>query len=126
MQGTLTYGGTSFIRNLIVGKYDPGQPDHLVDEMTAYSTRRWYFSPAQDVFTSEEAQSTSASMQQSMTAGMQPTSTEVDVFNERSVATSGWQLTIPTTVSGTPVLSVDELNDIEIWFKHIATDRIIQ
>ena len=65
-------------------------------------------------------------MQLNMQAGVAPTSTEIDAFNERSVATSGWELTIPTTVSGTPVLSIDELNDIEIWFRHIATDRIIQ
>ena len=124
LQGTLTYGGTSFIRNLDVGAYNTDQPDLLPNEMTAYSTRRWYFSPDQDTFTSEQAQSTSASMQLSTQAGVAPSSTEIDVFNEHSVATSGWELTIPTTVAGTPVMSIDQLNDIEIWFKHIATDRV--
>jgi FG-GAP repeat len=126
LQGTLSYGGTSFIRDLLVGTYDPTRPDRLLNEMTAYSTRRWYYSPVEDTFTSEEAQTNSVSMQLSTQAGVVPSSTEIDVFNERSVATSGWNLTIPLTVAGTPVLLIDQLDDIEIWFKHIATDRITQ
>lgn len=124
LQGTLTYGGTSFIRNLVVGTFDPAQPDHLLNEMTAYSTRHWYFSPDEDVFTSEEAQPTSATMQLSTQAGVAPTMGEIDAFNERSVATSDWELRIPTTDSGTQLLNIDQLDDIEIWFRHIATGRI--
>jgi hypothetical protein len=123
LSGNLTYGGTSFIRNLKVGTYDLAQPDHLINEMTAYSTRRYYFSMNDDKFLSEDALVVPVSMDLNTPAGHAPTATRIDSFDERSVATSDWELTIPITVTGIPKLSIDELDDIEIWFNHVATAR---
>ena len=57
-------------------------------------------------------------------AEMPPTVAEIDVFKERSVATTGWVLSIPTQeFLGVPVLRIDELDDVKIWFYHFAVSR---
>jgi len=134
LSGNLIYGGTSFIRNTIVGSYNPAQPDRLANEMTAYSTRHWYFDgsltnlPTPKRFTSDEAQLTQISMPLITPAEADIPPTQGDTYNnsifkERSVATSDWELQFFTVKNGVQQLNLDQLDDIEIWFKHVATDR---
>jgi hypothetical protein len=118
----LLYGGTSFIRNFDVGSFDPLRPDRLRDELTAYSTRFW-FSPPGGPWRSTAALSSLVTMQLSFDSSVPPSVLEIDVFKERSVATTGWLLTIPTIDNNVPVLHIDELNDVELYFNHYAVDR---
>ena len=54
----------------------------------------------------------------------QPASVEqIDVFREKSVAASNWQLIIFTKEGGQTRLKIDELDDIELFFFHLAKDR---
>ena len=52
-----------------------------------------------------------------------PTVQGIEVFKERSVAATGWVLSIPTLDLGVPVLRIDELNDVELYFYHYAVSR---
>lgn len=62
-------------------------------------------------------------MQLSSGPRVPPSVQELDVLKERSVATSDWTLTIPTMDAGTPVLNIDELDDVELCFYHYAVTR---
>ena len=52
-----------------------------------------------------------------------PIGLQINTFKERSVATSRWQLNLPTRDGPTTYLRVSELDDIEIFFYHYASDR---
>jgi len=48
---------------------------------------------------------------------------QIDVFKERSVATTGWTLLIPTMDFSQPVLDINALDDVELYFYHYAVSR---
>lgn len=126
LAGNLTYGGTSFIRNFHVGQFDPERPDRLRNEMTAYSTRYWFYDPTEgqqrwkftDGYTVD-----AVAMQLTDDPRVPPTVTKITEFKERSVAATGWRLTIPLVQQNTQVLKLSELNDIEIYFHHYSAAR---
>jgi hypothetical protein len=119
----LTYGGTSFIRNFDVGEFVPGRPDRLQNEMTAYSTRFWFFHAPSSTWRFTAALSSPVTMQLSADPRVLPTVQQLDIFKERSVATTGWKLSLPTRDLGQTVLSIDELDDVELYFYHYAVTR---
>lgn len=123
LAGELSYGGTGFIRNFDVGTFHPTRPDRLQNEETAYSTRYWYFHAPTAKWRFSEALKSPVTMQLSADPRVPPTVNEIDIFKERSVATTGWKLTIPTEDLGVPVLNIDELDDIELYFYHYAVSR---
>lgn len=123
LAGQLTYGGTSFIRNFDVGQFVPDRPDRLADEFSSYSTRYWYFHAPSASWEFTAALQSPVTMQLSTDSRVPPTVQEIDIFKERSVATTGWVLAIPTRDLGVPVLKVDELNDVELYFYHYAVSR---
>jgi len=123
LAGELSYGGTGFIRNFDVGTFHPTRPDRLQDEETAYSTRYWYFHAPSAKWRFSESLKSPVTMQLSADPRVPPTVREIDIFKERSVATTGWNLTVPTEDLGIPVLNVDELDDIELYFYHYAVSR---
>jgi hypothetical protein len=117
----LRYGGTSFVRDLHVGYPDPERPDQIVGEMTAYATTWWYFdngwkaSPYEmdvGVYLKASGDPPLCSTGSGCCGALNNTS-----FNERSVATTGWQLRISQGALG----EIDDLNsveDIELWVCH--------
>ncbi len=126
LPGNLTYGGTSFIRNFNVGHFAPGRPDHLAGEMTAYSTRYWFY----DVSTNqmrwrfnEALTIDGVEMELTPDPRIPPTVTAIEEFKERSVAATGWKLAIPIIQQNVPVLNVDQLDDVEIYFHHYSAQR---
>lgn len=126
LAGNLTYGGTSFIRNPNVGHFDPLRRDRLIDEMTAYSTRYWFydFSASQMRWRFKENLTINAiQMQLTEDPRVPPTVSAIHEFKERSVAATGWVLTIPLVQQNTEVLRIDELNDVEIYFHHYSAQR---
>ena len=126
LAGNLTYGGTAFIRNPTVGHFDPLRRDRLIDELTAYSTRYWFydFNPNQMRWRFKENLTINAvQMQLTDDPRVPPTVSAIHEFKERSVAATGWVLTIPLVQGNTEVLRIDELNDIEIYFHHYSAQR---
>ena len=123
LAGELTYGGSSFIRNFDVGHFVPDRPDRLADELTAYGTRYWFFHPPSASWRFSAALKSPVTMQLSADPRVPPTVQEIDIFKERSVATTGWVLSIPTQDLGVPVLKISELDDVELYFYHYAVSR---
>lgn len=123
LTGELRYGGTGFIRNFDVGTFDPLRPDRLRDELTAYATRFWFFHAPSATWRFTDALSSPVTMQLSDDPRVPPSVQELDIFKERSVATTGWVLTIPTKDGGQPVLNIGDLDDVEIYFFHYAVTR---
>ncbi len=121
--GTLTYGGTSFIRNFDFGTFDPARPDRLRDEMTSYSTRHWFFHAPSLTWRFTEAFSNPVTLTRSPGPRMETSAEEIVVFKERSVATTGWVLTIRVRTGATQFLNIDDLTDVELLFKHSAISR---
>lgn len=123
LTGELRYGGTSFIRNFDVGTFDPLRPDLLRNELATYSTRYWFFHAPSSTWRFTDALSSPVTMQLSSDPRVPPSVQQLDAFKERSVATSDWTLTIPTVDAGQPVMNIDELDDVELYFYHYAVAR---
>ena len=124
LTGSLTYGGTSFIRNARVGQRDPDRPDRLRNEMTAYSTRYWFYAQGwmfRDAYTDNAVQMEFTN--DSRGEAGPPSVFQNRKFIERSVATTGWILTVPLKQGDVDLLLLEELDDIEIYFYHYALDR---
>ncbi len=126
LAGNLTYGGTSFIRNFNVGHFDPLRADRLIDELTAYSTRYWFYDPTANQMRwrfNEGLTIDSVEMQLTSDPRIPPTVTQIEEFKERSVAATGWKLTIPLRQQNVDVMRIDELDDVEIYFHHYSAQR---
>jgi hypothetical protein len=50
-----------------------------------------------------------------------PSVNQIDVFRERSVATTGWHLSLPVIGAGSVALG--NLDDIELYFYHWSFNR---
>jgi hypothetical protein len=142
--GSLTYAGTCYLRNEVPGRFDAERPDRLVDDMTAYSTRYWFQSNARtnslpgvtalpprwqfrEALSHPAAQMwlTDEPRQNGIPGDPDPLPTvqQIEAFKERSVATTDWRLIIPTRDLSQTILSVDEMDDIEVYFYHYAVIR---
>jgi hypothetical protein len=121
--GRLSYGGTSFIRNPRVGSYDPVRTDRLRNELTAYSTRYW-FRDQDLVWRFAEAFSSQVTLSLSSAPRQETTSDQIVVFKERSVAATGWVLAIRIRSGGNVLLNIDELTDVELFFRHSSISRL--
>jgi len=128
--GYLRYGGTSYLRNPEYGTRDPLRSDRIIDEMTAYSTRHWKKVSGKWIFT--EGINAEISMLKVPRAeprldgnpaspDVLPSVNKIEVFRERSVATTGWHLSIPVTGAGS--VTITNLDDIEIYFYHWSYNR---
>ena len=130
VSGYLRYGGTSYIRNPTYGARDPQRADRIIGEMTPYSTRHWQHINNNWVFTDGlNAQISMLMVPRTETRldgnpndpDVLPSANEIDVFQERSVATTGWHLSIPVTGAGS--VAISSLDDIEIYFYHWSHNR---
>jgi hypothetical protein len=125
----LRYGGTSFVRDLHVGVPDPDRPDHVLGEMTPYATTYWYYDQgwkAAEAYEGPVSLHLRTSLDSPLCAtgdgccGLLTNSS----FNERSVATTGWQLRIP--VADLTAIDLNSLEDIELWVCHDLYSRPIR
>jgi hypothetical protein len=138
---TLSYGGTSFVRNPNPGIHsadDPTTPedearaDRVVDEMTAWSTRFFYYDPGRPFanppipprWRFKDAQTAVVNLNLCHHVEQPESVTRIEVFKERSVAATEWRLVIDTIDDGEVVFDPDEAEDIEILFYHTAKDRL--
>lgn len=134
--GTLSYSGTSFVRNANPGTVDPGNSTKIVNEVSTWPTRRWYYdsgiahldpSEPPGGWRSSDRLLTVVTMGLSATPLVDRPSEvdKIDAFAERSVACDGWELRIETKnlSNGELVLDYTEIEDIQIFFNHWSVGR---
>jgi hypothetical protein len=124
----LTYAGTSFVRNDEPGQFDPARPDHIEGEMTAYTTRHWY--KIGDDWRMKEGYKGGINLLEIPPTDPRPQDADCDIelglgmtwdlFQERSVAATGWRLSVTDAQS---FIDFDTLEDIEVWMCHLAHTR---
>jgi len=122
VSGRLRYGGTSFIRNIFVGQLDPATPNRIANEMTAYSTRSWFYNLARNVWQFRDAyeiENVEVEFNPNpFDLNNPPASNLIIEFKERSVATTGWVLSIPVAP-----LRIQQLDDLQIYFDYVVSQR---
>jgi hypothetical protein len=132
LTGSLTYGGVSYLRNFHVGTPDPIRADQLLNEFQTFNTSYWFYDPSLKQWQSNPVLSVPVQMWLSNDPRLEGSPQQVDVlpsveqveaFKERSVATSQWTLILPTKDQGSRLLTLEELDDIEIYFYHHASVR---
>jgi hypothetical protein len=125
----LRYGGTSFVRDLHVGVPDPGRPDHVLGEMTAYTTTYWYYDDGWKAAKAYEGPvalylKTSGDPPLCSTGGGCCGALTNTSFNERSVAATDWELRIPE--ADLDLIDLNSLEDVELWVCHELYSRPIR
>jgi hypothetical protein len=126
IDGYLSYGGTSLIRNQEPGSQDPQEPDRWNNETTEYSTRHWFFQSGE--WRSSETLRAPITIQVSKDPDVPPSVYQIDVFKERSVATSDWTLYVAVEDGGgIPLIDVTKVTDIEFhvyfyWYARNLSD----
>lgn len=111
VDGYLSYGGVSLIRNQNPGSPRPGNPTRWTDESTAYSTRYWYYEDGR--WNPKETFGAPISVQVSKDVEVPLDVYEIDAFQEYSVATSEWTLYVAVEKEGHKLVEVEDLTDIE-------------
>jgi len=124
----LSQSGLGLVRNETRGVVDPIRPDIVRGEFTSYPSRYWYqqTDPATGLLQfkvkNEFAIALNASVNKDPNA---PASTlQKTEFQEMSPAVTKWVLEVPVVHnSGVPVLDLDKVQDIEIWFYNYYKTR---
>jgi hypothetical protein len=120
--GQLTQGGSLLVRDPSSGDFDPMDPSRLLNEFTAYTSRFWFNTGSGFQFT--EALTTPVTMRLTMAPETPPEPIhEITVFRERSVAATDWRLLVNFRDGSNTFVDIDELDDIEIFFRHLAAPR---
>lgn len=122
LQVLLEQSGTAFIRNEWRGEVlNPARPDLLTGEMAAYPVRYWYqtTNPVTGglAFRSKDTFSIPVNAAIARDPAAPEESWRKKEFHELSPAVSTWTLEVPTIHSSNqPILDLDKVSDIEIWF----------
>ncbi len=116
----LTYGGTARIRNQSRGVVsDPAHPDRLTGETRDYVSRHYLYSTRNARIESVDSLDASISILTDNippNSPAPPSSYNVDVLRERSIATTHWSLIIPYLASGTRTINIEDARDVTLWF----------
>jgi hypothetical protein len=122
----LAQSGTAFVRNKTRGTVpNPDRPDIVEGEMTGYPVRRWILDGTLNRWTSkQEFGFSSINARITEDPSVPPSAWQNAEFHELSPAVSKWILEIPTRKGGVPVVRLEQVSDIEIWFYnyYIARD----
>ena len=116
VDGYLTYGGVSLIRNQSPGSRGSHNADGWVNETTAYSTQYWFYQNGQ--WRSKEAFGSPISVQISNDPDVPPEIYQINSFQEYSVATSDWTLYVAVERNGRPLVDLGNLTDIEFHINY--------
>lgn len=113
--------GVAFVRNDQKGVQDPEDPDLMVGEMTSYPVRYWYWRDnpvtGEQNFVSKDDFGIPVNAAIVIDPHAPIESLRKSEFREMSPAISQWTLEIPTIhSSGLPLLDLDKIRDVEIWF----------
>ncbi len=112
----LTYGGNNYMRSRTPGSLTDDETG-IKDELVSYSTRFWDVSNGNFFAKDSYRQQMSANImtdEGSQSAFLNPTY----AFKERSVAASGWRLSVKLSDEYGDIVDLDGLDDIELIIKH--------
>ncbi|PME55787.1 hypothetical protein [Vibrio lentus] len=112
----LTYGGNNYMRSRTPGSLIDGETG-IKDELVSYSTRFWDVSNGNFFAKDSYRQQMKANImtdEGSQSAFLNPTY----AFKERSVAASGWRLSVKLGDRYGEIVDLDGLDDIELIIKH--------
>ncbi|MGB7996809.1 MAG: hypothetical protein WCF45_11870 [Photobacterium halotolerans] len=118
----LTYGGNSYLRSKETGTISVDELG-IDDEIITYSTRFWDHANGQLTFTDSFRQQMSANITQTDSPASHEMRNPTFSFKERSVAASGWRLSVKLADREGEIVDIDALDDIEILFKHRYKSR---
>ena len=122
--GRLKYGGTSWIRNFRPGSQSLSNPDRLMDEMTAYPVRHWYFDPELRSWQFNDALWSAISIQVAKDPDVPNSVYQINTFKEYSVAASDWTLLIALENNGLPTMDLSKVTDVQIHFDFYWYNRL--
>ncbi|XGB57335.1 hypothetical protein L0989_12080 [Vibrio gigantis] len=112
----LTYGGNNYMRGRMPGSLTDDETG-IKDELVSYSTRFWDVSNGNFFAKDSYRQQMSANImtdEESQSAFVNPTY----AFKERSVAASGWRLSVKLSDRYGEIVDLEGLDDIELIIKH--------
>ena len=116
LPATLYYGGVSLFRTRTAGKvFDQG----LLAENEFLNFPVQFWSTQQEPFSYHNHSKASMMARVDQQVPLQFN----NAFQERSVAATNWRLKLAIGSERRPVLNLDEVNDIELIFKHRFADR---
>ncbi|QUJ67513.1 hypothetical protein KDD30_16050 [Photobacterium sp. GJ3] len=124
-QAFLTYGGNSYLRSKETGSISMDEFG-IDDEIITYSTRFWDHANGQLTFTDSFRQQMSANITQTDSPDTHEMRNPTFSFKERSVAASGWRLSVKVADRTGDIIDIDALDDIEVRFKHRYKSRNFQ
>ncbi|WP_434762878.1 hypothetical protein [Vibrio fortis] len=112
----LTYGGNNYLRSRTPGSLTDDETG-IKDELVSYSTRFWDVSNGNFFAKDSYRQQMKANIitdEESQSAFLNPTY----AFKERSVAASGWRLSVKLSDRYGEIVDLEGLDDIELMIKH--------
>ncbi|OEF72914.1 hypothetical protein A148_19820, partial [Vibrio splendidus 1F-157] len=112
----LTYGGNNYMRSRTPGSLTDGDTG-IKDELVSYSTRFWDVSNGNFFAKDSYRQQMKANImtdEENQSAFLNPTY----AFKERSVAASGWRLSVKLGDRYGEIVDLEGLDDIELIIKH--------
>ncbi|WKD50336.1 fibronectin type III domain-containing protein [Microbulbifer spongiae] len=120
----LTYGGTSVVRSktpgsLVVNEDGVG----IADELVTYSTRFWDTVEGTQLAFRDSYRVSMAADLDVLSSEPGSSSTVTSVFKERSVAATGWRLSIKLADRFGPLVDIAAMQDIELIFNHRYKSR---
>ncbi|MFS1526371.1 hypothetical protein ACL7TT_20175, partial [Microbulbifer sp. 2304DJ12-6] len=120
----LTYGGTSVVRSKTPGRLVVNEDGvGIADELVTYSTRFWDTVEGTQLAFRDSYRVSMAADLDVLSSEPGSSSTVTSVFKERSVAATGWRLSIKLADRFGPLVDIDAMQDIELVFNHRYKSR---
>ncbi|WP_444903237.1 hypothetical protein ACJJIU_16465 [Microbulbifer sp. CnH-101-E] len=122
----LTYGGTSFLRSKTPGiLVESDEGVGIKDELVTYSARFWDTVEGSSLAFRNSYRVPMAANLDAFGSGSSSSSTITSVFKERSVAATGWRLSVKLSDRYGDFVDLDSIKDIELIFNHRFKSRNI-
>ncbi|WP_444910595.1 hypothetical protein [Microbulbifer sp. TRSA005] len=122
----LTYGGTSFVRSKTPGTLvETADGVGIKDELITYSARFWDTVDGASLAFRNSYRVPMAANLDMFNSGAGSSSTVTSVFKERSVAATGWRLSIKLADRFGSLVDLDAIKDVELIFNHRFKSRNI-
>ncbi|WP_444903243.1 fibronectin type III domain-containing protein [Microbulbifer sp. CnH-101-E] len=122
----LTYGGTSFLRSKTPGTLVESEDGvGIQDEFITHSTRFWDTVDEANLAFRNSYRVPMAANLDVLNSGAGSSSTVTNVFKERSVAATGWRLSLKLADRYGSLVDLNAVKDVELIFNHRFKSRNI-
>ncbi|WP_444887291.1 fibronectin type III domain-containing protein [Microbulbifer sp. JMSA008] len=122
----LTYGGTSFLRSKTPGTLvESADGVGIQDEFITHSTRFWDTVDGANLAFRNSYRVPMAANLDVLNSGAGSSSTVTNVFKERSVAATGWRLSLKLADRYGSLVDLNAVKDVELIFNHRFKSRNI-